>query len=205
MRIIAGEFKGRSLEVGEGTRPTADFVRQALFSMLGGTIEGTFLDLYAGSGAVGLEARSRGAHAILVEREPVALKAIRANIDHLDVKSGLSVVAGDVLKFLKSPESSRPAIEPRPVEYVFADPPYDYPLEAKLLRLLAATPLVGPGTLVILERRGRAKFNAPEGLELLRETQHGEARLAFMRRPGSGAGDLTSASPGEASPTIGPA
>ena len=185
MRIIAGEFKGHSIDAGEDTRPTADFVRQALFSMLGGMIDGTFLDLYAGSGAVGLEARSRGASAIFVEREPSALKAIRANVDRLDIKSGITMVNCDVLKFLKSPEAGRPPIEPRPVTYVFADPPYDYALNDKLLRLLAATPLVGPETLVIFERRSRTRFKPPDGLELLRETQHGEAKLAFLRRSSS--------------------
>lgn len=189
MRIIAGEFKGRAIEAGEGSRPTADFVRQALFSILGGTVQGVFLDLYAGSGAVGLEARSRGAEAILVEREPAALKSIRANLDHVGVTSGVSVVAADVLRFLKAPDAGRPPIEPRPVAYVFADPPYDYPLGGKLLRQLAATTLVGPETLVIYERRIRTRLELPDGFELLRESQHGEAKLAFMRlkRQGEGA------------------
>lgn len=182
MRIIAGEFKGRPIHAGEGMRPTADFVRQALFSILGGSVTGAFLDLYAGSGAVGLEARSRGAEAILVEREPAAVATIRGNIDRLGIESGVTVVGADVLKFLKAPESCRPSVTARPIEHVFADPPYDYPLTDKLLRALAASAFVGPDTLLILERRGRGRLEVPEGLVLVRETQHGEAKLDFMRR-----------------------
>ena len=184
MRIIAGDFKGRAIEAGEGMRPTSDFVRQALFSMLGGAVSGTFLDLYAGSGAVGIEARSRGAEVILVERDPAAIAAIRGNLERLRVKGGVSVVASDVLRFLKHPEEATPPIEPQPMAVVFADPPYDYPLHDKLLRYLAATSLVGPDTLVIVERRRRTRVAMPEGLELVRETAHGESHLWFYRKVG---------------------
>lgn len=186
MRIIAGELKGRTIEAGEGVRPTSDFVRQALFSILGGAPSGIFLDLHAGSGAVGIEALSRGAEVVLVEREPEALKTIRRNLDRLGVVSGITVIASDVLRFLKHPEQASPPIEPQPVDVVFSDPPYDYPLHEKLLRYLAASSLVGPQTIVIVERRRRARVAAPQGLELVRQTGHGETTLSFYRRiPGA--------------------
>jgi 16S rRNA (guanine966-N2)-methyltransferase len=180
MRIIAGEWRGRSIDGGEGLRPTSDFVRQALFSILGGTIGGTFLDLYAGSGAVGLEARSRGASVVLVEREPLAVATIRGNLERLDVRGGIAVVPGDVLRFLKHPEESR--IDAEPFDVVFADPPYDYPLQDKLLRVLAGSALVGPSTLVVVERRIRTRVKQAEGLATIRETTHGEVTLTQYRR-----------------------
>ena len=119
MRVVAGQFKGRRLQAPRGrrTRPTADRVREALFSILGDVEGARVLDLFAGSGALGIEAMSRGAaHAVFVERDRRAADAIRRNLTGLGVRA--AVIEGDVLTFVRQ----RPQ---GPYDLVFADPPYD--------------------------------------------------------------------------------
>src|ERR1700749_4170373 len=98
MRIISGKYRSRSLDAPPGlaTRPTSDRLRETLFNVLAPRIEGAaFLDLYAGSGAVGIEALSRGAkHVEFVERAPAALKVMRANLEKLGLKNGFSIHSG---------------------------------------------------------------------------------------------------------------
>jgi 16S rRNA (guanine966-N2)-methyltransferase len=118
VRVVAGEFKGRRLHAPRGarTRPTADRVREALFSMLGDVSGARVLDLYAGSGALGIEALSRGAEsAVFVEREQQALAALRRNLEA--VGADAVVRRQDVLRFLARPEGK--------FDLVFCDPPYD--------------------------------------------------------------------------------
>ncbi len=119
MRIIAGEFRSRRLIAPEGdqTRPTPDRLREALFSALGDRVEGTvFLDAYAGSGSVGIEALSRGAkRAIFVEKHPKALEALRKNLASLGITDRASVINSAASKALKH----------QPADIVFVDPPYD--------------------------------------------------------------------------------
>jgi 16S rRNA (guanine966-N2)-methyltransferase len=118
VRVIAGEFKGRRLHTARGsrTRPTADRVREALFSMLGDVSGARVADLYAGSGALGIEALSRGAEsALFVERDQRALTALRRNLDAIGADA--EVRRQDVLRFLASPEGT--------FDLVFCDPPYD--------------------------------------------------------------------------------
>ena len=118
MRVIAGEFKGRRLHTARGsrTRPTADRVREALFSMLGDVSGARVLDLFAGSGALGIEALSRGAEsALFVERDRRALAALRRNLEA--VGADADVRSQDVLRFLASPAGT--------FDLVFCDPPYD--------------------------------------------------------------------------------
>jgi 16S rRNA (guanine966-N2)-methyltransferase len=121
MRIIAGEFRGRRLQPppDRRVRPTADRVREAWFSILGGAIPGArVLDLFAGSGALGLEALSRGAaHATFVELSPPALRVLRANLDALDVIDRAVVHRADALRFVaRLPEAA--------FDVALADPPY---------------------------------------------------------------------------------
>src|SRR5947208_754571 len=134
MRIIAGEFGSRRLKSipGDDTRPTPDRLRETLFNILQTRIEGaTFLDAYAGTGAVGIEALSRGArHVWFLERDRVALLAIRENIASLGVERRTTVVAGAVLKTLAQQKA----------EIVFLDPPYPLETEyAASLDLLSRT------------------------------------------------------------------
>jgi 16S rRNA (guanine966-N2)-methyltransferase len=185
MRIIAGTYKGRRLAASDHLRPTGDRVREALFSILGGMLEGAvFVDAYAGTGAVGLEALSRGAHAVLVEKDPASVRLLRQNLDLLDIQGGVTVVEDDALRFLKNPAASR-RVEAKAVDVVFCDPPYDYGPREKLLRTLAASPLVGPDTTVVVEARRGTRLRSPDGLTLMREERYGETELLFYRRSGA--------------------
>ncbi|GAB3259280.1 16S rRNA (guanine(966)-N(2))-methyltransferase RsmD [Alteromonas gracilis] len=174
-RIIGGTAKGRRLRApsGEATRPTTDRVREALFSVLVsefGDLGGLrVLDLYSGSGAVGLEAVSRGAVATLVERDRRAAALIRDNARAVGLDA--EVVTASVPTFLGG--------EPRPFDLVFADPPYDLSEEAlgEVLTRLAAGWTTAEG-LVVVERSARSPEPVlPEGLTLLRTRRYGETAL----------------------------
>lgn len=173
-RIIAGTHGGRRLQVppGTGTRPTSDRAREGLFSSLMSLtdLEGArVLDLYAGSGALGLEALSRGAaEATLVEDDPVALGVIRRNV--ADTGLAATVVDADVSRFLMSAAS--------PYDVVLADPPYVDELD-----LEAVLPWLVPDGVLVLERSSRAAGPVvPDGLEQLRSRRYGEATLWYFRR-----------------------
>lgn len=155
-RIVAGRFGGRRLSTPRGgtTRPTSEKVRAAIGNILtagGGLAGASVLDLYAGSGALGLELVSRGAAAAtLVERDRAALTAIRTNVTALGVESLVTVVASDVAAFARLPGSA--------VDVVVADPPYDLAALAieALLADLHTSGLVHPGTDVLIERAVRS-------------------------------------------------
>jgi 16S rRNA (guanine(966)-N(2))-methyltransferase RsmD len=204
MRIISGEWRGRRLKAAAHLRPTGDSVRGALFSILGGTLSGTFVDLFAGTGAVGLEARSRGATVTLVERDPQSLRVLRANVEALAIPDRLAVRGEDVHRFLKAPSLAGGGAGPADV--VFADPPWDHPLLAKLLRQLGETTLVGPATTVILEhRRGTdipRLLGEDAGLDLVRQESYGDTALSFFASTSSrrrAASSATSVSPSPSS------
>lgn len=180
MRIITGELKGRKLLGADHLRPTGDRVREALFSILGAHLEGTFLDCFAGTGAVGLEARSRGARAVFVEKDPASIAILRENLERLDVQGGIAVIEDDVLRFLKTPAGRGAPDEP--VEIVFCDPPYDYHSHEKLLRLLGSSPLVGPATRIVVERRRGSRVREPDNLRLTRHEVYGGTELCFYER-----------------------
>lgn len=173
MRIIAGTWRGRKLVVPTGlaTRPTAERAREALFSMLAsriGTFEGLKVaDLFAGSGALGLEALSRGAaHCVFVERDRAAIEAIRANIAALGA-------AGEAL-----PGAAEHVRIPGPVDLAFLDPPYGSGLaEAALARLDVA-----PGGWASVES-GRGETIEAEGYEVDTVRTYGKARITLLRRP----------------------
>ncbi|GAB3644705.1 RsmD family RNA methyltransferase [Glycomyces tarimensis] len=181
-RIIAGALKGRRLATppGDRTRPTADRVREALFNSLapGGDLEGLrFADLYAGSGAVGIEAVSRGAeHALFVESHALTAKLLRRNIADLDV-SGALVVSAPVEKAL--------AAEPEePYDIVFADPPYavtDAAIGA-MLDALVGNHWLAPDADVVIERGGRdASVPWPAKIAEDRVRRYGTTALCYGR------------------------
>lgn len=183
IRIVAGQAGGRRLVVpaGRGTRPTSDRAREALFSVLEsmrGPLTGArVLDLYAGSGAVGLEALSRGAAAaLLVESDRRALTALRANVATLG-PAGAEVAGAPVTAVL-----GRGA--PAPFDVVFADPPYALGA-AGLAAVLAAAVTggwLGDGAVVAVERATRAPaFTWPPPLVADRDRRYGEATLWFAR------------------------
>jgi 16S rRNA (guanine966-N2)-methyltransferase len=137
MRIVAGEFRGRSLQApgDRRARPTADRVREAWFSILAGELLGAqVLDLFAGSGALGLEALSRGAASVdFVEMSRPALVALRANIAALDVEGRVRVRAGDALRFVAG-------LLPGAYDVAFADPPYKSDAALRLVTAFRAVP-----------------------------------------------------------------
>lgn len=137
MRIIAGEWGGRRIQAprGRDVRPTADRLREAWMAALGPRLEGArVLDLFAGSGALGLEALSRGAgEAVLVERARQALHALRRNVEALEASDRARVVAGDALAYVRR-------LEPFAFDLALADPPYDRGFAAHLLERFAEVP-----------------------------------------------------------------
>ncbi len=177
-RIIGGAAGGRRLvtPAGRSTRPTSDRVREGLFSALGGDLSGrSFLDLFAGSGAVGLEAASRGASAVvLVERDPKAVYSARENVAALGF-SGVVVRADDVLRFLHEPAT--------PFDVVYVDPPYADSADG-VLELLAGGGWLAPDGLVVVERDSRGAPPAwPPGIVADRDRRYGDSTLWYGRRP----------------------
>lgn len=185
MRIVGGVAGGRRLATPKdrSTRPTADRTREALFSTLESLrpLSGLrVLDLYAGSGAVGLEALSRGAvRAYLVESDPRACAVLRANLASLDLP-GAEVACARVADVLTRPAET-------PFDVVFADPPYALPA-AELAAALAAAAANGwlvPTAVAVVERATRdAVFPWPDGFEPERERRYGEATLWYASGPG---------------------
>jgi 16S rRNA (guanine966-N2)-methyltransferase len=183
-RIIAGVAGGRRITVpeGKGTRPTSDRAREGLFSTLAsllGPLEGVrVLDLYAGSGAVGLEALSRGAgHALLVDADAKAVSALRRNVAALGLP-GAEVRADRAERVV--------AVSPRaPYDAVFADPPYAMAVDAvtAVMVQLVGNGWLATGSIVAVERSSRADpWCWPDGIEPVRERRYGEGTLWYGRR-----------------------
>jgi 16S rRNA (guanine966-N2)-methyltransferase len=216
VRIVAGDWRGRTLVAppGQGTRPTADRVRQALFDMLvhaewggRGLIEGAVvLDVFAGTGALGLEALSRGAaSACFIEQDATALKALRANVAACKAGDRAVVLAGDVftMSLGSSPTSADrrqvspadglqdqlrqgrtlPSVRPTrvsdPASLVFLDPPYGQDFVPRALARLHDTGRIGPHTLIVAET-ARDETWLPEQA-LLAERSYGAARILVFR------------------------
>jgi 16S rRNA (guanine966-N2)-methyltransferase len=187
-RIIGGAAGGRRLKTpgGEATRPTSDRVREALFSALEsglGSLTGLrFLDLYAGSGAVGLEALSRGAGLLTsVESDRRTAKLVQDNASALGFRK-VEVLSQSVGRVLRQPPRA-------PYDVVFADPPY--PLEnaelEEVLALLAANDWLATGSVLVVERSARSVEPAwPRGLARERERQYGETVLWYVRADPAG-------------------
>jgi 16S rRNA (guanine966-N2)-methyltransferase len=172
MRVIAGRYRGRRLQAppGAATRPTSDRVREALFSVLGDRVaDARVLDLFAGSGALGIEALSRGAAEVtFVDSAPAALRAVRANLDALGATA--EVRRADARRFLGGAPSAA-----RQYDLVFLDPPYR--LAGRLgSELTAALPAVlAPGAAVIAESDRRAPLEL--GLPILDERRYGDTLI----------------------------
>jgi 16S rRNA (guanine966-N2)-methyltransferase len=168
VRIIAGTRRGHTIQApaGRGTRPTSDRVRESIFNILGPVDDATVLDLYAGSGALGLEALSRGAaSATFVERDPDAIRAIERNLDKLRLRG--SVLRQDAVAVL--------AAEKRKYDLVFLDPPYEMytDLEPQLARYLPA--VVALDGVVVVETDARVEPGLP--LEQRTSRKYGSVRV----------------------------
>lgn len=170
VRVVAGDLRGRRIEapVTDATRPTTDKVREAVFNALGslGVVEGArIVDLFAGTGAMGIEALSRGAdHCVFVEQDRAALGVLRSNLKNLDLESRTTVISGD---------AEHIAAQQRDVDVLIADPPYGYNDWASLLDGVEAG-------LVVLESDRPVGDIA--GWDTVREKKYGRTFVAFLQR-----------------------
>ena len=182
MRIIAGKYRSRTLRSlkGQMLRPTSDRLRETLFNILGATVVGaTFVDLYAGTGAVGIEALSRGAqHVIFVEQHAPAAALIRRNLESLGIGAEAEILGMNVARAIGR-------LEARHVhaQFVFLDPPYAADNEYEdALEALGESPLVAPEGRVIVEHLRKRELPERVGdLELARVVEQGDAALSFFR------------------------
>ncbi len=186
MRVIAGKYRSRQLIAPKGmhTRPTSDRLRETLFNVLAQRIrDSRFVDLYAGSGAVGIEAISRGAaHVFFAEKAPPAVAAIRANLKALDIAQGFSINERGVLHLLRNLTE-----QAAPVDIFFLDPPYEaaeeYAATLDFLGSVAATgAMLNEQTLVIAEHSKKIPLLGAYGaLHRTRVLEQGDAALSFFR------------------------
>jgi 16S rRNA (guanine966-N2)-methyltransferase len=191
MRIIAGKFRSRQLKSlkGMALRPTSDKLRETLFNVLGElVVDSRFLDLFAGTGAVGIEALSRGAReAIFVEKHPPAVALIKKNLESLEIHKGARVLKSDALHALKQ-FAEGPSAESARIAILFLDPPYAEELQyANVLRFLGEANLLAENAVVIAEHRRSLDLPETFGkLERVRVLRQGDAALSFFRfRPPS--------------------
>jgi 16S rRNA (guanine966-N2)-methyltransferase len=186
VRIIAGRHKGRRLAApqGQAVRPTSDRAREALFDILahgrfadGPVFEAVpVLDVFAGTGAFGLEALSRGAsRATFIEKDRAVLAVLRGNIAELGETERATLLPGD---------ATRPPRAAAPAALAFLDPPYGEELAAPALAALAAGGWLALGALVIVEVAKRQDLTPPPGFTFLDERRYGAARFVFLRREG---------------------
>ncbi|MGD0956694.1 MAG: 16S rRNA (guanine(966)-N(2))-methyltransferase RsmD [Candidatus Acidiferrales bacterium] len=182
MRVIAGKFRSRRLK-GPGMqrlRPTSDRLRETLFNILGPAVEDSlFVDLYAGTGAVGIEAISRGARqVILIESHAKAAKLVRENLAALGIRAGAELIERDALTSLEKIAERRLV-----ADFVFLDPPYaDTEEHVRVLEFLDESHLLAARGLVIVEHS--CKMELPERLDRLectRQIEQGDAVLSFYR------------------------
>jgi 16S rRNA (guanine966-N2)-methyltransferase len=180
--VIAGKFRSRRLK-GPGLlrlRPTSDRLRETLFNILGPAVEDSlFVDLYAGTGAIGIEAISRGAREVIfIESNVKAARLARENLASLGIRGGAELLQADALAGLEK-LAGRHLV----ADFVFLDPPYDAKDEhLNALEYLDASHLVAPGGMVIVEHRNKTEL--PERLERLeraRLLEQGDASLSFYR------------------------
>lgn len=183
LRVIGGTAKGRKLKMvpGEGTRPVMDRVKEALFNILGTDIVGSrFLDLFAGTGGVGIEALSRGARrATFVENDRRALETLRDNLTVTGLKDRADVLRTDVLALLRSTPTA-------PFDFIYIAPPQYVGLWSKALELIDARPgwLNPDGWAIAQIHPVEAKEVELKNLQLVDERRYGSTLLRFYERPG---------------------
>ncbi|MFI5401083.1 MAG: 16S rRNA (guanine(966)-N(2))-methyltransferase RsmD [SAR324 cluster bacterium] len=181
LRIVAGQFGGRRIQAppGRGTRPTAEKVRAALFNALHQwlSLQGArVLDLYAGSGALGIEALSRGAaHVTFVESDPRSAALVRANLKTLGIPAGQATVAsGKAVPWL------RRATDALETQLVLVDPPYAAGEYESVLQALAEWRGLAPDGIVAVEAPARQDIAVPPGLAVLRSKRYGDTQLVYL-------------------------
>ncbi len=183
MRVIAGSARGRKLKSvdGLGVRPTTDRVKESLFSTLGPGIKGKrVLDLYAGSGGLGIEALSRGAEAAtFVESDASAVSMIEANLAGTELKDRGDVVRQRAEQFAEGSRFGGSEV----YDVVFADPPYEEGIPREVLKKLAETGRLAPAAMVVVEVSSRLQdLDPPVGYRLLDARKYGDSKLIYLKR-----------------------
>ncbi|MGI6069987.1 MAG: 16S rRNA (guanine(966)-N(2))-methyltransferase RsmD [Blautia sp.] len=182
MRVIAGTARRLPLKTipGDMTRPTTDRIKETLFNILQPEIaDCRFLDLFSGSGAIGIEALSRGAaFAVFVEKNPKAAACIRENLEFTKLARRGRICKGDVMQVLRTMTAEEP------FDLVFMDPPYTEGLERSALEILADSPLIHEETLIIVEGDLKTDFSYVEdlGFALMRRKEYKTNVHVFLRR-----------------------
>lgn len=188
MRIVAGKWRGRRLASFEhpGIRPTTDRTREAIFSAIGSLLaaggraweECPVADLYAGTGALGLEALSRGApSAVFVDADAKAVALVRRNIGALGAEEQARVERADAGKWLAAPPRGAP------VQLLFADPPYEAGGTQRLLDLVPGSARVAPGALLVIERSTRKPpLELPPGITRVKSRAYGDSTVEFLEK-----------------------
>lgn len=185
MRIVAGKHRGRPLAAppGQQLRPTSDRVREAMFNALchgnarigdsDAVRDARVLDGFAGTGALGLEAASRGAtHVTLMDMDATALTFCRQNVTTLGEQARVTLLSGNCLTPVKAAA---------PCSLVFLDPPYNSGIAAEALTALAGAGWISDGALCVIELAAKEPFEAPDGATILDERRYGAARVVFVR------------------------
>jgi 16S rRNA (guanine966-N2)-methyltransferase len=187
MRVVGGRLKGRPLAApaSRAIRPTSDRLRESIFDILAARypdiLEGArAVDLFAGAGALGIEAISRGAaFALFVDSGAEARALIRANVEALALGGVTRIWRADAARLGRAPAGP-------PFDLAFLDPPYGQGLAPAALAGLVAGGWLRPGAVVIVEEAAKAEIAAPEGLTLADERTYGDTKLAFLRREAAG-------------------
>ena len=184
MRVIAGSARSLKLKTLEGldTRPTTDRIKETLFNIIGPSIyDCIFLDLFSGSGGIGIEALSRGAkEAVFVENNPKAMRCIKENLRFTRLESKAATMTADVMNALYRLEGEKV------FDIIFMDPPYDRELEKKVLKYLAGSDLVYDDTMIIVEASKETDFSYVEdlGFSVIREKIYKTNKHMFIGRAG---------------------
>jgi 16S rRNA (guanine966-N2)-methyltransferase len=184
MRVTGGRLRGRPLRVpgGRAVRPSSDRVREALFARLGSLEEAHVLDLYAGSGALGIEALSRGAgRAVFAERARTVAAVLRSNLETLDLRERTRVVKADASAAVR-----RLAAEGLTFDLVFLDPPYESGEALRALRAIADSGILAPGAMVVVETGRHHPLAAPPALVVIDERRYGDTILTRLAPTASG-------------------
>lgn len=182
MRVIAGTARSIQLKTIEGmdTRPTTDRIKETLFNMIAhGLCDSRFLDLFSGSGAIGIEALSRGAaEAVFVEKNSKAIACIRENLDKTRLSAYAQVMNTDVLTALRRLDGKQT------FDYVFMDPPYNHELEKQVLEYLSTSSLLETDALIIVEASLETDFSYLEelGYSLIKRKEYKTNAHIFLER-----------------------
>jgi len=183
MKILGGKYKGRNFYMPAGIRPTQNVVRAAIFDLLGHDLSGlSFLELFAGSGAVGLEAISRGAdEVVMVEHNDLNARTIRENGELLGIDLGgnFSLIHADAFSTVK-----RLSEEARRFDIVFFDPPYGRKLAKKILNLLDRSDILHPQSWVLVQVESSEKLEIPETFTVFTQRRYGSSYLTLLQRLG---------------------